>query len=349
MPLPPLPPRYQPIQDGGGAGGMGDTAICTDVHLDRRVLVKTLKPGTDPRRIQDEVAALAEVRSKHVVQLYDVITDANGEIVGLVEEYLDGNELPLGGVGSFDDLLLIGYPIARGISDIHEHGIVHRDIKPNNMKFDGEGCLKIYDFGLARFGGKNAHTQYIVGTPGFMAPELMAQGHAGGFAFDAGVDIYAFAVTLVVLVTGALPINATPFTNGFPIVLPAEIASILDSCLSANPGARPEMPVVCACLKTYLVRDKHRAFVATPSRQFILDCNNRTVTVNSTGRGSFVLTYDGLSFVISAVQGHVFVNNEAIKNGFELPGSCVVVLGDPSMGNARISISVDVSHPEVTL
>lgn len=347
MPLPALPPRYQPVAGAAAAGGMGDTACCTDLHLDRRVLVKTLKPGTDVRRIRDEVAALAEVRSKHVVQLYDVITDADGQIVGLVEEFLSGEDLVVGGVGSFEELLRIGYPIARGIADIHEHGVVHRDIKPNNMKFDAEGCLKIYDFGLARFNGRNAHTQYIVGTPGYMAPELLAVGYGGGFQFDAAVDTFAFAVTLSVLVSGVIPAVNDPFSNGFPFALPPEVAGLLNACLSADAQLRPSMSDVYSCFKMYLVRDKHRAFVATPSRQFVLHSGNRQVTVNSTSRGSFVLIYDGLAFVLSGVQGHVYVNNQTVQNGFALPGSCVIVLGEPTRGRDRVSISVDISHPEV--
>lgn len=349
MPLPPLPARYQPVVGGVAAGGMGDTACCTDLHLDRQVLIKTLKPGTDSRRIRDEVAALAEVRSKHVVQLYDVITDANGEIVGLVEEFLTGQDLVIGGVHSFADLLRVGYPIARGIADIHEHGVVHRDIKPNNMRFDGEGCLKIYDFGLARFNGQNSHTQYIVGTPGYMAPELLVPGYGGGFQFDAAVDTFAFAVTLSALATGSPPAVNEPFSNGFPFALPHDVANLLNACLASDAAHRPSMPDVCSALKMHLVRDKHRAFVATPSRQFVLHNGNRQVTVNSAGRGSFVLTYDGVAFVLSGVKGHVYVNNQLVQDGFVLPGSCVIVLGEPAMQRDRISISVDVSHPEVAV
>ena len=349
MPIPPLPPRYEPVDGSRAGGGMGETVLCEDTHLERRVLVKTLRPGTDTRRIRDEVAALAEVRSKHVVQLYDVIVDGRGEVVGLVEEFLDGEELAPDSIHELDPLLRVGYAIAQGIADIHEHGVVHRDIKPSNMKFDGEGCLKIYDFGLARFNGRNAHTVYIVGTPGFMAPELLAPGYQGGFQFDAAVDTFAFAITLAVLVTGVIPTIPRPFTNGFPFALPLEMASLLDSCLASSPHARPSMRMICDCFRRYLVRDKHRAFVATPRGEFVLSSTNRQVTVNSRGRGSFLLSYDGITFSLSRIEGGVYVNNESVSDGFALPGSCVIVLGAPAMQRDRVSISVDISHPEVVL
>jgi eukaryotic-like serine/threonine-protein kinase len=72
---------------------MSDTIVCTDLHLERTVIVKTLKPGADSKRILDELAALQAIRSKHVVQIYDVIRDSKGNIEAIVEEYLPGNDL----------------------------------------------------------------------------------------------------------------------------------------------------------------------------------------------------------------------------------------------------------------
>src|SRR6185312_10815437 len=102
-------------------------------------------------RLLDELAALSAIRSKHVVQVYDVVRAADGSIKAVVEEYLSGDDIE-GKPAPKDtrttlDLL---YPIAAGIADIHAHGRVHRDIKPGNMKRDADGCLKIFDFGLAK-------------------------------------------------------------------------------------------------------------------------------------------------------------------------------------------------------
>jgi len=145
-----IPARYQPHTEPV-SGGMSHATVCKDKHLDRDVLVKELQSGVDQRRIVDEVAALTSIRSKHVVQIYDVIKDRRGAIVGLVEEYIPGPDLySLIPVTDTEGYLRIAYAISCGISDIHASGRVHRDIKPNNVKFDREGCLKIFDFGLAR-------------------------------------------------------------------------------------------------------------------------------------------------------------------------------------------------------
>jgi len=127
---------------------MSEALLCRDAHLDRPVVVKTLQDGTDPKRILDELAALQAIRSKHVVQLYDVIRDKAGAVVAIVEEYIPGKDLTKAPKPNTpEELLRLIYPIAEGIADVHAHKRVHRDIKRQNMKYDAEGCLKIFDFG----------------------------------------------------------------------------------------------------------------------------------------------------------------------------------------------------------
>ena len=72
---------------------MSNAALCMDPHLDRRVVVKSIKAGVDPRRILDELSALQAIRSKHVVEIYDVIRDDRGTVTGIVEEYLPRKDL----------------------------------------------------------------------------------------------------------------------------------------------------------------------------------------------------------------------------------------------------------------
>jgi serine/threonine protein kinase len=159
---------------------MSDTAVCRDRHLDRLVVVKSLKPDTDPERLLDELAALQEIRSKHVVQIYDVIRDCSDAICAIAEECLTGDDLySAPAPSSADELMKVLYQIAEGIADIHAHGLIHRDIKPNNMKLDGEGCLKIFDFGLSRLETSGATTTDIIMTPGFGAPEFFLRGPLG--------------------------------------------------------------------------------------------------------------------------------------------------------------------------
>jgi serine/threonine-protein kinase len=72
---------------------MSDTIVCVDSHLERRVVIKALAPGVDAGRILDELAALQEIRSKHVVQIYDVICDGRDSVGAIVEEHLPGSDL----------------------------------------------------------------------------------------------------------------------------------------------------------------------------------------------------------------------------------------------------------------
>ena len=352
-----LPERYKQQKSVKG-GGMSDAVICMDEALQRLVVVKSLKPGTDQRRLLDELAALQSIRSKHVVQIYDLIRDQKGKVTGIVEEYLSGVDLtkvptPKGA----REFLQVAYPIARGISDIHEHGIIHRDIKRQNMKFDSEGCVKIFDFGLARANAIDANTVGAIGTPGYMAPELFLATAGGQVHFSKAVDTYAFAATLLALNLGKLPSPmrkmppklpcAEADFGGLSCQLPKEIGNILNSCMDIDPDRRPLMAEVARLFELHMLRDQHRALLVSSGRVHVLDDVNSSVSLNAEGKGSLNIKYDGLRFVVRKVQGAVAINNIDAKNNTVLPGSCVIVLGDPSLGSRRVAVTVDVSHPEV--
>lgn len=141
-----LPARYAQIISQFPNGGMANTLLCRDSHLDRNVIIKSLKSGIEPHRLLDELSALSAIRSRYVVQVLDVIIE-NGKPVGFVEEYLSGNQLtPCVAPIAPTDALKAIYPIAAGIADVHMHGRVHRDLKPDNMRYDADGQLKIFDF-----------------------------------------------------------------------------------------------------------------------------------------------------------------------------------------------------------
>jgi eukaryotic-like serine/threonine-protein kinase len=337
---------------------MSDTIVCTDLHLERTVIVKTLKPGADSKRILDELAALQAIRSKHVVQIYDVIRDSKGNIEAIVEEYLPGNDLTSVRIpNNPDDFLRLAYPIAEGIADIHAHNRVHRDIKRQNMKYDAEGCLKIFDFGLARDTTIAASTMGEIGTPGYMAPELFEATKGGRVKFDAAIDTYAFGATLLAIALGSLPskMRKTPPVlpcaeadfSKLSIALPAPIAAILNQCLERNANTRPKIAAVTELLGKHLLRDQHRALLVNGNTIHMLDASKRAVRLAVQGRGSLIIRYDGLQFVASEVNGHVSINNLLAVDGFILPGSCVIVLG--SQRGSQTFVTVDVSHPEVLL
>lgn len=339
---------------------MSDALVCEDKNLERKVVVKSLKDGTDPKRLLDELSALLEIRSKHVVQIYDVIAGNKGEIAAIVEEYLPGSDLTsTKPPKTSDDGLRLLYPIAEGIADIHSHKRIHRDIKPNNMKYDAENCLKIFDFGLARIDGVDASTIALAGTPGFMAPELFVEGGDGKIQFTPAIDVFAFGATALCLFAGGLPkaLKKMPPTLGvpelnfssLPLGLPPDVASLLSLSLSADPSSRPAMAAIRDVVASHLLKGKHRALLVSGNSQYEISAAKPSANIASKGRGGIIINYDGFHFVITSVTGDVYINNVSAAGGMKLPGACVIVLGPPHMGSKRVFITMDVSHPEVTL
>ncbi|MFY8063009.1 MAG: protein kinase domain-containing protein, partial [Usitatibacteraceae bacterium] len=142
--------RYQ-TKGGPLVGGMAAVYPCMDIVLERQVAIKIMPGSAHRRRVRDELEALLKLRSKHVVQVYDVLNHAEGDLA-IVQEFIDGLDLfdDKLAPSSLDGYLKLLWQIASGIADVHELGVIHRDIKPNNMKVDPEGVIKIFDFGLAR-------------------------------------------------------------------------------------------------------------------------------------------------------------------------------------------------------
>lgn len=355
-----IPARYQATGSSFDGGGMSAVVVYKDTHLDRLVVLKKLQSGTEKQRLLDELASLQAIRSKHVVQIYDVIYDDANDIAAIIEEYLPGKDLTkITPPTTAEEFLRRIYPIAEGIADIHAHNQVHRDIKPNNMKYDGENCLKIFDFGLSRNSAADAATTGIVGTQGFMAPELFVPGKDGKVHFTSAVDTYAFAITALSIMLPKLPkgIRAAPpslpceqanFAK-LPISLATEIADLLNMCLALDPLDRPQMREVAQLLGLHLLKDRHRALLVIQGKTYVLDKTNRVVQLSVAGQGEIDVAYDGLRFNITSVSGDVSINNISASVGDTLPGSCVIILGHPNLGVLRTMLTADVSHPEVAI
>lgn len=349
-----IPDRYKP--DGGlDSGGFGAVVFCEDRHLSRRVAIKFIKNPVDNRRVLDEIHALLKLRSKHVVQIYDIIHGRAGEI-GIVEEFIDGPDLWDHPVPrkSIEIYLKTLWQISSGLADIHSFGIIHRDIKPNNMKLDHESIIKIYDFGLAREEGPDAVTKGFVGTHGFSAPELY---ETETVTFSSAIDVYAFAATAYFLTGKRLPeelIKVPPeplATEAFletPVQIPSSLAGLLAQCLDHDPYERPNMAAVRDEIARRLLRNRHQALAVLNGEAFYLNANKRKVRLELSEVGKVEIGYDGLRFSVKSVEGEVYVNNRSCTVGLELPGSCVVAIGGGHRPSSqRAFISFDVSNPEV--
>lgn len=350
-----LPKRYVQIACPT-SGGFSDVICCKDNNLERNVAIKFIQDETEKNRLLDELRALLQMRSKHVVQVYDIVPGEHNSI-GIVEEFVKGEDLldcdfPR---QSPENYLKTLWQIAAGIADIHAVGVIHRDIKPNNMKLDAEGIVKIFDFGLAKDVGVDAKTKGFKGTPGFAAPELFGDATV---AFTSAIDIYAFGATAIFLACQDLPTNMKKnppqpvkgaVFSKLPITIPTDLAGLLDKCLLHEPTHRPLMATVRDELARHLLRDKHQALAVYNGKPFVINAGNRSAGLDYSTVGKVEIAYDGLKFFVQVATGEVYINNAPANSGKEIPGSCVVALGGAHRGRNRAYITFDVSNPEVVL
>ena len=166
------------------------------------------------KRFEHEASTAAQIKSPHVVQVFDSGLSTEGEpyiVMELLEGQSLGDRIRLGGTVGWSDGAIIIAQVARALTKAHELGIVHRDIKPDNIFLcradDGVNC-KVLDFGIAKqtrlpaMGGLTTDGK-IVGTPEFMSPELVLDDRA----VDYRADLWALAVVMYVAITGQLPFS----------------------------------------------------------------------------------------------------------------------------------------------
>lgn len=347
-----FPARYV-VVDGPFAGGFGTTHICMDTNLSRKVVVKQITDKSQLKRLIDEIVALQRAKSKHVVQIYDVIVDNMSGEIAFVEEFLPQDDLTDFYASSFTlgQYYSALYQIACGLKDIHDCDIVHRDVKPNNMKRDQDNAIKIFDFGLAKVDPLPATTLALIGTPGFMAPELFATK-----TIDKPIDVYAFGATAFYLASGMLPPTAgagfvppkalaagESIANLVPAIS-AAVATSIDLTLSLDSSSRPKMAEICRVIKRELLFEKHSAVVTDGVNLLVLDHTNKKIKAVRATFDAIEIAYNGYDFNVAAVSGYVEINNVVAVVGQILVGSYVVTLG---AGGARKFVTFDVSHPEV--
>jgi len=202
--------RYE-ITELIGVGGMADVYKAMDVMENRTVAVKILKPEFAEneeflRRFRNESKAIAVLSHPNIVKIYDVgFTD---EIQFIVMEYIDGITLKefieRQGVLKWKDALHFVTQILRALQHAHDKGIVHRDIKPQNIMLFTDGTIKVMDFGIARFSRIDGKTlsDKTIGSVHYISPE-----QARGDMTDERSDIYSVGVMLYEMLTGRKPFD----------------------------------------------------------------------------------------------------------------------------------------------
>jgi beta-lactam-binding protein with PASTA domain/predicted Ser/Thr protein kinase len=199
--------RYRVVRKLGG-GGMADVYLCEDLTLGRHVAIKVLLQRylNDPtfvERFRREAKAAAGLNHQNLVSIYDW-----GEVEGtyyIVMEYVEGETLKdlirRRGRLSGNESVGIALQLLAAVEFAHRSGIVHRDIKPQNVMIDRGGTVKVMDFGIARAGDSGmTEAGSILGTAQYLAPE-----QAKGYPVDERSDLYSVGVVLYEMLTGTVP------------------------------------------------------------------------------------------------------------------------------------------------
>jgi putative nucleotidyltransferase with HDIG domain len=246
--------RYE-IQQALGTGAMGTVYKAWDRALEDSVALKILRPeiADDSEmtwRFQAEIRLARKVNHRNVCRVYDYGED--GQLRYLSMEFVGGTDLKRvvkaqGGLAA-DAVFDVVQEIAAGLQAIHDVGIIHRDLKAQNIMLDPRGVVRIMDFGISKeWGTKATRIGLVIGTPEYMSPE-QAEGTPVGFT----TDVYALGVLVYELFTGNLPfkgdnpietlhkqVHAAPPLDGPAAArIPAPMIPVLRTALAKDPAAR---------------------------------------------------------------------------------------------------------------
>jgi eukaryotic-like serine/threonine-protein kinase len=247
--------RYEILQVLG-EGGMGVVYKARDRELDRVIALKVIRPGlaSNPdivARFKQELLLARQVTHKNVIRIFD-LSEAEG-LKFITMEYVEGlnlkafitqaTKLPA------EDATQIIKQVCQALLEAHEEGVVHRDLKPQNIMVDSQGRVKVMDFGLARSAELSGLTQTggILGTPDYMSPEQVK-----GEEADARSDLFSLGIVFYELLTGRMPFQAnTPYATLWKRVndravppakldpsVSAQLSQIVAKCLEPDPESR---------------------------------------------------------------------------------------------------------------
>lgn len=235
-----------------GSGGMGRVYEALDPDIDRPVAIKQITLAADPQareRFVSEARTMGRLNHPNITTLLEFNADAEPPF--LVLELLSGEDLSQWMLRPhrLREQLQVLTDMARGLDAAHRAGILHRDLKPDNVRVLDDGHAKLLDFGIAQAGHSGLTAAgYFVGTPEFVAPEVMA-----GEAHSPAADLYALGLCCYVVLTGDNPfrgdtvqatvarvIQRVPPPLGTRVLgLPDALTDLIHACLAKQPELRP--------------------------------------------------------------------------------------------------------------
>jgi tetratricopeptide (TPR) repeat protein/predicted Ser/Thr protein kinase len=195
-----------------GEGGMGSVYRARDVELDRMVALKVIRPELARnaqilQRFKQELILARQVTHRNIIRIFDLGHSEGRRFITM--EYIEGEDLStiLAKRGKLPapEAVAIIMQVARGLEAAHAEGVVHRDLKPQNIMVDPQGKVSVMDFGIARSvdGANMTRTGALMGTPTYMSPE-----QAQGQKVDARSDLYTLGIILYELLAGLPPFEA---------------------------------------------------------------------------------------------------------------------------------------------
>jgi serine/threonine protein kinase len=244
-----------------GQGGMGIVYLAHDTKLKRLVALKSMpaqlkEDSTARMRFRREAELLASLNHPNIGAIHDII-EQDDDTGYLVLEYVPGHTLTeriKRGPLKLEEALSIAQQIAEAVSTAHEKGVIHRDLKPGNIKLTPEGRVKVLDFGLAKPSVKQDKNQstaitqpgHIMGTPAYMSPE-----QARGKPTDKRSDIWSFGCIMYQMLTCKVPFEGETATDtvarilerepdwqALPQETPENIRVLIRRCLEKNQDER---------------------------------------------------------------------------------------------------------------
>ena len=208
--------RYQVIEELG-KGGMGRVYKVFDEKIKEKVALKLLKPEISAdeeaiERFSNELRLARKISHRHVCRMFDLGEDRGTHYITM--EYVPGEDLKsvlrMMGQMSAGKAVLVARQVCEGLAEAHRLGVVHRDLKPQNIMIDREGNARIMDFGIARSLKVKGMTGagVVIGTPEYMSPEQIE-----GQDVDGRSDIYSLGIILYEMMTGRVPFEGDTFLS----------------------------------------------------------------------------------------------------------------------------------------